>query len=391
MTSNTNPHEDKDGNFGIVVSGGPAPGINSVIASVVRSAGIQNKKVYGFHGGFLGLSSPNNALYKDSKVELLEDSRASAIANNGGSILGTSRFNPFINKETKEKLFSRLDEYNVNKLVIIGGEGSAYLSYQLTKARPKIKVAHIPKTIDNDLILPNKHPSFGFETARAVGTKILKTLIAEARTTGRWFIVKTMGRKAGFLALGTGIAAGATITLIGEQFEGRQVTPDSVAEIIFGSIKKRLEVGKHYGVAVIAEGILDKFDEKHVEELAHVPRDDMGRIRMSEVGLEELVSRSLSKMCKAEDINLRLTPENIGYELRCHDPISFDVEYTKLLGYGAVKYLTEGLGGIMIVRDFDNLAYVPLVNMLAEDETLRTRKVDLNSDVYRVASSFMTR
>lgn len=391
MTNNCDPHEDRDGNFGIVVSGGPAPGINSVIASVVHSAAIQNKKVYGFHGGFLGLSSPDNSPYKNSNIELLKDISTNTLANSGGSMLGTSRFNPFVEEETKNTLFSRLEEYNVNKLVVIGGEGSAYLSYQITKAKPSIKVAHIPKTIDNDLILPNKHPSFGFETARSVGTKILKTLLAEARTTGRWFIVKTMGRNAGFLALGTGIAAGATITLIGEQFEGNQVTPKDVAKIITGSIKKRINLGKHYGIAVIAEGILDKFDEKHVEELADVPRDDMGRIRMSEVKLEDLVRRSVSQACKEQDINIRITAENIGYELRCHDPIPFDIEYTKLLGYGAVKYLTEGHGGIMIVRDFDNLAYVPLINMLGEDETLRTRKVDLNSDVYRVASSFMIR
>lgn len=381
----------QEGNFGIVVSGGPAPGINSVIASVVHCATIKNYKTYGFHGGFLGLSSPQNSGYKDSNVELLDDDRTNAIANTGGSILGTSRFNPFAEESSKQKMMDRLKEYNIDKLVVIGGEGSAYLSYQLTKIRPDIHVAHIPKTIDNDLILPNKHPSFGFETARSVGTKILKTLLAEAKTTGRWFVVKTMGRKAGFLALGTGIAAGATITLIGEQFEGRDVTPEDVASIIFSSIKKRIAIGKHYGVAVIAEGILDKFDEKHVEGLAHVPRDEMGRIRMSEVGLEQLVTRSLIKMCEKENIDIRFTAENIGYELRCHDPISFDIEYTKLLGYGAVKYLLEGLGGIMIVRDFDNLAYVPLVNLLGDDETLKTRKVDLNSDVYRVASSFMTR
>jgi 6-phosphofructokinase len=374
------------GNFGIVVSGGPAPGINSVIASVVSCAQGNGYRTFGFQDGFSGLSSEQ----EDQVVELKDD-YTSPISTQGGSMLGTSRFNPFESNERREAMFARLKKYNIDKLVVIGGEGSAYLSNQMNKHQPLIKIAHIPKTIDNDLILPNKHPSFGFETARSVGTNILKTLLADARTTKRWFIVKTMGRKAGFLAMGTGIAAGASITLIAEQFEDRSITPDDVAKLILNSIKKRLAVGKSYGTAVIAEGILDKFDPERVAELADCPRDDMGRLRLSEVGLEDLVAKSLKRMCKEEGINIRFTAENIGYELRCHDPISFDIEYTKLLGYGAVKYLHEGLGGIMVVRDFDNLAYVPLVNMLGDDETLRTRKVDLNSDIYRVASSFMTR
>ncbi|MCB0336481.1 MAG: hypothetical protein KDD62_09245, partial [Bdellovibrionales bacterium] len=117
--------------------------------------------------------------------------------------------------------------------------------------------------------------------------------------------------------------------------------------------------------------------------------DDMGRMRFSEFGLEDLVANSLRQMCEDAGIKMRFTAENIGYELRCREPISFDIEYTRLLGYGAVHYLLDGQAGIMVVRDFDNLAFVPLVNMLGPDGTIRTRKVDLNSDMYKVASSFM--
>ena len=372
------------GNFGIIVSGGPAPGINSVIASVVICAVNQGFKVKGFRGGFLGVIDKGS----EAVIELgIED--VTAIANSGGSILGTSRFNPFAKKEDEETLVSTLRSNDIDKLVVIGGEGSAWLSHQISERLPAIRVAHIPKTIDNDLILPNKHPSFGFETARFVGTSILKTLITDAKTTNRWFIVRTMGRKAGFLALGTGIAAGANITLIAEQFDQPTITPDDVAKLIFSSIKRRLEQGKGYGTAVIAEGIIDKFDPASVEELKNCPVDDMGRMRFSEIGLEDLVARATKRMCIEAGINMRFTAENIGYELRCKDPISFDIEYTRLLGYGAVRFLLEGLSGVMVVRDFDNLAYVPLVNMLGPDGTLRTRKVDLSSDVYKVATSFM--
>lgn len=376
----------QDGNFGIIVSGGPAPGINSVIAAVVISAHNAGYKCLGFNRGFLGIITQGSEAIVELKV-----SEMTQIASTGGSIIGTSRFNPFAEKESEEKLLNALKTFNIDKLVVIGGEGSAYLSHQLSRRAPTLRIAHVPKTIDNDLILPNKHPSFGFETARFVGTNVLKTMITDAKTTNRWFIVKTMGRKAGFLALGIGIASGATISLIAEQFPQEHITPDDVAEIIFVSLKKRLEAGKGYGTAVLAEGILDKFDTDHVEELKDSARDDMGRLRFSEIGLEDLVAARLRRKCEAEGITMRFTAENIGYELRCRDPISFDIEYTRLLGFGAVRFILEGHTDIMVVKDFDNLAYVPITNMIGANGILRTRRVDLNSDVYKVATSFMIR
>lgn len=376
----------EDGNFAVIVSGGPAPGINSVIAAVVISAHNAGYKTYGFDRGFSGVAQKGVDAVKELQV-----SYVTTIATTGGSILGTSRFNPFSDPAAEAQLLETFNKLNIDKLVVIGGEGSAYLSHQIAQRVPAIRVAHVPKTIDNDLILPNKHPSFGFETARFAGSNILKTMISDAKTTNRWFIVKTMGRKAGFLALGMGIASGATITLIAEQFSQSDLTPDDVASHIFHSLKRRLDEGKGYGTAVLAEGILDKFDTNKVEQLKDSSRDDMGRLRFSEIGLEDLVAASLRRMCAEENIKMRFTAENIGYELRCREPVAFDIEYTRLLGFGAVRFLLEGQGDFMVVRDFDNLAYVPLQSMLGSDGTLRTRKVDMTSDVYKVASSFMIR
>jgi len=372
------------GNFGIVVSGGPAPGINSVIASVVSRAVSSGHDVYGIKGGFKGAVTAG----QDAVVKLIVE-QVSPVANTGGSILGTSRFNPFETKSFQEKLLTLIRENNIDKLIVIGGEGSAFLSRRLSELIPLLKVAHIPKTIDNDLILPNKHPSFGYETARYAGTRILGTLVNEAKTTNRWFIVRTMGRNAGFLALGLGIAAGATLTLIAEQFEQERLAPEDIASIIFSGVKKRLKDGKGYGTVVLAEGLIDKFDPSQVEEMHNCPRDDMGRIRFSEIDLEDLVAKYLRKKLRKAGLDTRVSSDNIGYELRCREPVPFDIEYTRLLGYGAVKYLLEGQRDIMVVRDFDNLAYVPLSHMVDEDGRIRTRKVDLNSDVYRAARSFM--
>ncbi len=375
-------------NLGIIVSGGPAPGINTVIASTTIQACENGMKVFGFQRGFLGIVKDGEKSIRELKTE-----NVTAIALKGGSILGTSRYNPFETKESEEKLFKILNDNKINKLVVIGGEGSAFLSYKISQKLPRIQIAHIPKTIDNDLILPNKHPSFGFETARLVGTNILKTIINEAKTTTRWFIVRTMGRKAGFLAQGMGIAAGATLTIIGEQFDDRDTLEvDDLAQMVFSSIKNRLKIGKDYGTAVLSEGLLDKLNPQTCAELNNSPQDDMGRMRFAEISLEDIVARRVRELLRKEKINMRVSVNSIGYELRCHDPVPFDVEYTRLLAYGAIKYLLEDLGSFMVVRDFNNLAYVPLDHMIDEQTGLiRSRKVDLNSDIYKAANSFMVK
>ncbi|RMG42138.1 MAG: 6-phosphofructokinase [Candidatus Dadabacteria bacterium] len=374
------------GNFGIIVSGGPAPGINSVIASVTIEAENRGYKVYGFRDGFRGLLSD-----EEHSVVPLSINSVSHISRTGGSVLGTSRYNPLSHKDAGNRICSKLEKLLIDKLVVIGGEGSAYLSYRLTTLSDAVKVAHIPKTIDNDLILPNDYPSFGFETARSIGTEILATLIEDAITTNRWFIVSSMGRSAGFLALGMGLAAGATLTIIPEEFSDQYISPLEVAEIIFGSILKRFRYGKHYGVALMAEGLIDRFDASRVPELQNITRDELGRIRYADVRLEDLVAGQLRRLCKENELEVKITTKNIGYELRCHAPLSFDIEYTKFLGHGAVRFLLEGRSGIVIVRNYDNIEYVKLSEMLTADGRIAARRVDLGSDFYKVARSFMIR
>ena len=376
----------KAGKLGIIVSGGPAPGINTVIWSAVLEAGNRGVVTIGFLNGFRGACSlePNSWTFLNAES-------VAEIETKGGSILGTSRFNPFDQPETKEAFLRTLKVHDVNKLIIIGGEGSAYVSHQISLNYPDVQVVHVPKTIDNDLILPNEYPSFGFETARSVGTSCLKTLRVDAKTTQRWFLVTSMGRKAGFLALGQGIASGSTMTIIPEEFAGRRPKAEEVADIIFQSMEKRALVGKHYGVAVLAEGILDVLDPEGDPILGNAPRDDLGRIRYSEIELGDVIMPHLRRMGHEHDLRLQITAKNIGYELRCADPMSFDVEYTMFLGYGAVKFLCEGGSGAMVVRDFDKLGYVSLKDLAQEDGSIRSRAVDLESDYYKVARSFMIR
>jgi 6-phosphofructokinase 1 len=374
------------GHFGIIVSGGPAPGINCVINTAVIEATNRGYEVYGLVNGFRGLSQGE----KDSIIPLTIE-RVSRIYNSGGSILGTSRFNPFVDPTARENFISGLKRQNIDKLIVIGGEGTAYLASQMTKYCPEIQVVAVPKTIDNDLILPNQYPSFGFETARYVGTGIIDTLMVDAKTTKRWFLVTSMGRKAGFLALGLGIASGATLTIIPEEFAGRRPGPDEIARIIFGSIQKRAAIGKQYGVAIVAEGVLDCIDPEKSPALRNCPRDDLGRINYAAVELGDVLLPPLKDMCKCAGIDLKIIQKNIGYELRCHAPVSFDIEYTKFLGYGAVKQILDGRSGIMVTRDFDTIGFEPLQALIKPDGTIRSRTVNLNSDLYKGARSFMIR
>ena len=372
--------------FGIVVSGGPAPGINSVISSSVIEANNRGYVVKGLVNGFrdITMGEPNAVINLSSDM-------VSNIYNKGGSILGTSRFNPLKDREHLDKFLSGLKQNNIDKLIVIGGEGSAFLSLKLSQAVPELSIVHVPKTIDNDLILPNKYPSFGFETALHAGTKIVETLREDAKTCRRWFLATTMGRKAGFLALSIGLASGATSTLIPEEFTGFSPTPADIAAIVFSTIRKRLSMGKNYGVIVLAEGILDCLNPGQSELLQKAVRDDMGRIRYSQVELGDVILPHLRDLLKAANLDVHIITKNIGYELRCCDPLSFDIEYTKFLGYGAVQHILGGNSGIMVTRDFDKLGFLPLEGMAGADGIIKSRGVDLSSDLYRVARSFMIR
>lgn len=374
------------GNFGIVVSGGPAPGINSAIHSVVIEAHNAGHKTFGFMHGFRGVCQGE----KDGVIELSIE-QVSRVYSRGGSILSTSRFNPFASPEFQERFSAALKQHAINKLVVIGGEGSAWISHHVAASFPSLKVAHIPKTIDNDLVLPNDYPSFGFESARYAGAQILNTLMVDSATCESWHVVTSMGRRAGFLALGLGLAAGATLTIIPEEFNGNKVKLSDVAQIIFGSVKKRLEAGKRYGLAVVAEGVLDAIDPTSSPELSNCPRDEMGRLHYANVEISALLVSELRRLAQSASISTHFVAKNIGYELRCHDPVPFDIEYTRFLGYGAVNFLLQGKTDILVTRLHDQLGFLPLQEMALPDGSMRSRRVDVKSELYLVARSFMVR
>lgn len=371
--------------IGVVVSGGPAPGINSLISALVIEAQNNGHSVLGLTHGFEGICRDGR-----SALRPLEINEVSRLAHSGGSILGTSRFNPLQSLERESAFIKTLGEAEIRKLVVIGGDGSAVVSHKIATKFPEITVVHTPKTIDNDIPLPGDSPCFGYESAREAGTRVVEVLMTDAKTDGkRWFLVTSMGRKAGFLALGIGAAAGATVTLIPEEFGNSAPTLEFLADILTGSIRKRLDSGKRYGVALLAEGILDLVATSGDPRLKSLPRDELGRIIHSDADISALLLPLLRERFKTE--GLRFIHENLGYELRCAAPVAFDIEYTRYLAVGAIQSIVRGETDRMVVRIADRLETIPLASIFNEQGTVDSRVVNTKSDRYRVARSFMIR
>lgn len=372
----------------IVVGGGPAPGINGAISAATIEAINSGLDVIGVKGGFKSLFEGR----KNNIIPLtIED--VSRIHTQGGSILGSSREYPDKVKERFKVLMKTFKTFKVRYLITIGGDGTSFMARWIEKeAKGSISVVHVPKTIDNDLPLPGGMPTFGYETARHYGVKIIKNLMEDAKTMGRWYFVTTMGRNVGHLALGIGKASGATITLIPEEFQEDRISIKKIADILEGSIIKRLSMGKGYGVAVIAEGISDKLDFHELSRYEHLEKDETGRIRLSQIQLGRIAKDFVRKSLKERNIEITIVDKNIGYELRAADPIPFDIEYTKDLGYGAVKFLLRGGSGAMITIYEGRLNSVPFADMFnPETGRIKIRTVDIKSEPYEVGRKYMIR
>src|SRR5512136_567623 len=201
----------------ILVGGGPAPGINSVIGAATIRGVLEGVEVLGIRDGFEWIMQGNVDHVRPLTIE-----EVSRIHFRGGSHIGISRANPTKNPDHLENTVISLVQLNVSQLITIGGDDTAFSAMKLQeKSAGRVRVVHVPKTIDNDLDLPPHIDTFGFQTARHVGVELVKNLMVDAFTTSRWYLIISMGRKAGHLALGIGKAAGATLTLITEEFGGR--------------------------------------------------------------------------------------------------------------------------------------------------------------------------
>ena len=261
-------------------------------------------------------------------------------------MLGTARANPTRKTEHLDAVVQSLAGLGVTQLVTIGGDDTAFSAMKVAeRAGARLRVAHVPKTIDNDLALPDHVDTFGFQTARHVGVGLVKNLMLDARASARWYVVVAMGRKAGSLALGISKAAGAQVAVIPEEFPAGKIGLDRIADVLVGAIVKRRAAGARDGVAVLAEGLAEIIPEGELHRLGPVQYDEHNHIRMAEIDLGKGVRNIVEERLRALGLNTSVVAKDIGYELRCADPIPVDIEYTRDLGGCAAQFLIEGGSG----------------------------------------------
>lgn len=367
----------------ILASGGPAPGINSVISAATIRACVSGIEVIGIRDGFRWLMEGDV-----DHVTPLGIKDVTPIHSQGGSYLGVSRANPASDPRSLETTVTTLLRLNVDKLITIGGDETALAALELARhAGGRIRIVHVPKTIDNDLDLPYGVPTFGYQTARHVGCDIVHSLMVDARAASRWYFVVTMGRKAGHLALGIGKAVGATLTLIPEEYPERTIPFRWLVDTIVGGMIKRLAYGRSDGTVVLAAGLSDRLEDDVRNEIEVTRRDGLRDVRFA-----EMLQRSVGERLEGLGMPTEIIAKTLGTELAGADPIPFDLEYTRDLGYCATKYLLEG--GSEAVITIQNAVFKPLpLDELVDPTTerARVRLVDVNTESYKIARRYMIR
>jgi 6-phosphofructokinase len=373
----------------IVAGGGPAPGINGVISATTIEAINNGAKVIGIYDGFKWLATGDI-----THIRPLQIHDVSRIHLSGGSIIRTSRENPSKSKEKLTNVVKALRELKVDYLVTIGGDDTAFTASVIEgEMRGGIRLAHVPKTIDNDLPLPGYASTFGYQTARHIGVNLVQNIMEDAQTTGRWYFVVTMGRKAGHLALGIGKASGATLTIISEEFKEKHVSLKQLCDILEGAMIKRKSAGRDDGVAILAEGLAERFNPDELKKLGHIELDEFDHIRLAELDLGKIVKDEIKRRFegRGQEISTPVT-KDIGYELRCAPPIPFDSELARDLGFGAVRFLLRGGSGALINIQEGKLTPIPLNEMIDESTgKITVRYVDTNTESYEVALEYMIR
>lgn len=334
------------GSVAILCGGGPAPGINTVVSTIAKVFLKDKYRVIGINGGFEGLLKGKPQTI-DFDYYLAEN-----IYKQGGSALSMSRYKPK-DSEFNTEFFVK---NNVKLLVTIGGDDTASTSNRLSKYlmenNHEIQNIHVPKTIDNDLPLPEASPTFGYQSAKAEGVKIAQTVYEDARTSGNWFILSAMGREAGHLAFGIGAACHFPMIVIPEMFNKTNITFDKIINLVISSILKRKILGIGYGVAVISEGVFHFMSDEQIKSSdINFTYDEHGHPELGNVSKAHIFNVLLQKKLKELEIKIKSRPVELGYEIRCVMPVAFDLMYCALLGYGVKKLFDDGVTGAMVTSD----------------------------------------
>lgn len=334
------------GSIAIVCGGGPAPGINSVISSVSKVFLNSGYRVLGLHGGYKSLFA------EEPVFEDIDFAFADHIRGQGGSALQMSRHKP-ADEEFSTDFFVK---YNVELLVTIGGDDTASTANRISKwlktKNVNIQNIHVPKTIDNDLPLPEGQPTFGYQSAKEAGVRIAQTVYEDARTSGNWFVISAMGREAGHLAFGIGTAVHAPMVIIPEMFNNTKITFNAIIKLVISTIIKRKILGIPYGIVIISEGVFHFMSDDEIKSSGiHFTYDDHGHPELGNVSKAHIFNVLLQEKLKELKLNIKSRPVELGYEVRCVNPIAFDLVYCSMLGMGVKKLFDKGHTGCMVTTD----------------------------------------
>ncbi len=416
---------------GIVFAGGPAPAANAVISSAAISFLEDDRQVVGFFHGYSNLQDYHpvtKRLLPDEHYRVFQERDLRGLRNTRGIIIGTARANPgktiqgpadLDDPEKTKKLrnvYNALVDLEIDALISIGGDDTlktANFLYEFQRHLPKearhVQVIHLPKTIDNDY--RGIDFTFGFFTAVDVMAKELQNLRADAMATHSYFVVETMGRKAGWLSYGVAIAGEANLVLATEDIIGElaieedvvdektgvtqrvsRINLDALVDRVVDLILTRERRGKHYGTLVLAEGLSELLSDTYLKAL---PRDDHGHISLGGMDLGKAVAQLVAKRYEQRTgQKKKITGVQLGYESRCAPPHAFDVMLGSQLGIGAYRALVEeNLDGHMVsVSGQLDLRYVPFRDLI-DPETLKTdvRFIQRGSDFHQLARFLETR
>lgn len=364
----------------ILTGGGPAPGMNTVVGSITKTFIQNGYRVLGLHGGYKGLFSP------EPKFTELDFIIADSIFNRGGSYLMMSRYKP--TEEDFQKNFN-LDFFkknNIQLLVTVGGDDTASTANRIAKfleaKNYPIANIHVPKTIDNDLPLPQNIPTFGYYSAKSEGTNIAATVYEDARTSGNWFVVSAMGRSAGHLALGIGATCHYPMIVIPEMFNRTAITAEKIINMAISSIIKRRIIGLSYGAIMISEGVFHELSHEELErEGVKFTYDEHGHPELGKVSKAQIFNEMLEKKLEKLGIPVKSRPVEIGYEVRCVTPIAYDLMYCSQLGMGVYKLFIEGITGCMVYLDLNNnVKSLYLKDMQDSSGKIPPRGVNIHND-----------
>ncbi|MFY0598895.1 MAG: 6-phosphofructokinase [Cyclobacteriaceae bacterium] len=364
---------------GILCGGGPAPGINTVVSTIAKVFLNEGYRVIGVHEGYKGLFSDNR------EIKEFDFEHADRIFSRGGSTLIMSRFKP------KPEDFNTdfFTKYNVKLLVTIGGDDTASTANRISKYLQQhnleVKNIHVPKTIDNDLPLPDRNPTFGFHSAKDEGVRIGQTIYEDARTSHTWFVMSAMGRSAGHLAFGIATGCHYPMMIIPEMFDRAKPTLDKMVNLIISSMVKRKLMGVPYGVALVSEGVFHVIDEEELKNSGILfTYDDHGHPELGNVSKSNIFNVLVQDKLKELGISIKSRPIELGYELRCCRPIGFDLTLCTLLGIGVKKLYNKGYTGCIVsANSAGDIAPIYLSDFEVEGK-IPPRLVDINSEIGRL-------